>query len=108
MHKKIKWGIIAAKPTSTIWRCNDTSIQDMPLRDISGTKVKAYSEFQYYSAYDDNDSYMISLQGIKTDEQNTPGNVEIRRDNSFRIKHIRVRGSLVEVLSKISEMDYKL
>lgn len=51
---------------------------------------------------------MISSQGIKTDEQNTSGNVEIRRDNSFRIKHIRVRVSLVEVLSKINEMDYKL
>lgn len=44
----------------------------MPLRDISGTRVKAYSEFQYYLTYDDNDPYMISLQGIKTH-----GNVEI-------------------------------
>jgi hypothetical protein len=51
---------------------------------------------------------MIFLQGIKTDKQNTIGNVEIRRDNGFRIKHTRVRGSLVELLSKINEMDYNL
>lgn len=94
---------------NTVWRCNecmvfyDTSIQDMPLGDISRTGVKTYSEFQYYPTYDLNDSDMVFIQGINPDEQSIPG-VEILRDDN-RVRHIRVRGSLVEAMAALNEMD---
>jgi hypothetical protein len=100
--------------TKTIWICSncsqtyDTSIQDAPLRDISNTGVKTYPEFEYYQKYDENDSNMIFAEGIDLSEQgNTPKNVGILRDDGFRIRHIRVRGSPVEALSAMNKLDDK-
>jgi hypothetical protein len=53
---------------------------------------------------DDNDPDMIFIQQINPDDRNTPGNVEILRDDT-RVKHIRVRGSPVEVLASMNELD---
>jgi len=69
--------------TKTIWICSncsqtyDTCIQDAPLRDISSTRVKAYSEFQYYPKYDESDPDMIFADGIDLSgvQDSTPGNV---------------------------------
>lgn len=84
----------------------DTNTQDMPLRDISSTRVKAYSEFQYYPTMDENDPDMIFIQGIDLSgvEDSTSGNVEILRDDQ-RVKHIRVRGSPVEAMASMNEID---
>ncbi|MGA7369411.1 MAG: hypothetical protein WBX01_09790 [Nitrososphaeraceae archaeon] len=79
----------------------DTNTQDTPLRDISG--VKAYSEFQYYKVLDENDPDMIFIQGINPDEQGLPKNIEILKDDGIREKH--VRGSPVEVMAALNELD---
>ena len=97
----------------TIWRCNncmayyDTNIQDLPLKNISSQRIRAYPEFEYYQEYDENDINTIFMQGIDADElgyQSSPKTVEILRDDN-RVKHIKVRGSLVEALAAMNEMD---
>jgi len=89
--------------TKTIWICSnctqtyDTSIQESPLKNISGQRIKTYPEFEYYQVYDETDPNLIFVEGIDLSEQgNTPKNVDILRDDGFRIRHIRVRGSPVK------------
>jgi ribosomal protein L37AE/L43A len=96
---------------NTIWRCNecmtyyDTNIQDFPLKNISNSGVKTYSEFQYYPVFDEDAPDMIFMQGINPDEQSSiPKNVEILRDDN-RVKHIQVKGSLVVAIAAMNEMD---
>jgi ribosomal protein L37AE/L43A len=42
------------KETGTMWRCNecmeyyDTSIQDVPVKDLRESKVRTYTELQHY------------------------------------------------------------
>jgi len=38
-------------------------------------------------------------------EQNSPGNIEIVRDDDFRIKHIKVKGLPTEALAAMNELD---
>ena len=84
----------------------DTSIQDMPLKNIRGQRIRTYPEFEY-QVNDENDINTIFMQGIDADElgyQSVPKNAEILRDDD-RVKHIKVRGSLVEALAAMNEMD---
>jgi hypothetical protein len=99
------------KETGTIWRCNecmqyyDTSIQDVPVKDISEPKVKVYPELDKYPTYDESDVYLPFVQGIDIDEYDSVHrNIEILRDED-RVKHIRVKGSLIEVLKTMNELD---
>ena len=51
---------------------------------------------------------MIFMQGIYPEEyDNTPGNVEIIRDEGFRNKHIRVRGSPIDAMAAMNRLDDK-
>lgn len=97
---------------NTIWRCNecmvyyDTNIQDLPLKNISGHRIRTSPEFEYYQVYDENDINTIFMQGIDADEQGSiPRNVEMLRDDGFRIKHIRVKGLPTEALAAMRELD---
>ena len=84
----------------------DTNIQDMPLKDISSTGVKTYPEFQYYPVFEEDGPAMIFMQGINPDEERSiPKNVVILRDDGFRNRHVKVRGSPVEAISVMNEMD---
>jgi hypothetical protein len=87
----------------------DTSIPDLPLKNINGQRIKAYPEFEYYQVYDENDIYTIFMQGIDADRlryQSVPKNVEILRDDD-RVKHIRVRGTLVGALAAMNDLEGK-
>ncbi|HZD36653.1 MAG TPA: hypothetical protein VE130_15725 [Nitrososphaeraceae archaeon] len=78
---------------------SDTNIQGIPLKCISSSGVKTYSEFQYYPVLDDNDPDMVFIQDINLEEQGLPGDIEILLDDGFGIKHIRVKGLPIEALS---------
>jgi hypothetical protein len=98
--------------SKTIWRCNecteyyDTNNQDVPLKDISELRVKTYPELSYYQTWDEEDPNMVFMEQIDLGEQNIPRNVEILRDD-HRVKHIRIRGSPVEALAAMNELDGK-
>lgn len=63
--------------------------------------MKTYPELDKYPIFEDNDIHMPFVQGIDPDEYDSvPGNVEVLRDDC-RIKHIHVKGSLVEALAAI-------
>jgi hypothetical protein len=55
--------------------------------------------------YDESDVYLPFVQGIDIDEYDSVHrNIEILRDED-RVKHIRVKGSLIEVLKTMNELD---
>lgn len=99
------------KDTETIWRCNecmqyyDTSIQDVPIKDMSESKVKVYPELDRYPTYDTEDPNMVFVEGIDIGEQGSIPGVEVLRDDGFRHKHIRVKGLPIEALSSMNEID---
>jgi hypothetical protein len=102
------------KETGTIWRCNecmqyyDTSIQDVPVKDIRDTKVKAFPELDHYPTADEDDVWLPFVQGVDpdADEQDIPRNIEVISDDG-RHKHIRVKGLPTEALAAMNELDDK-
>ena len=44
------------------------AIQDLPLKNISGQRIRAYPEFEYYQVYDENDINTIFIYGIDADK----------------------------------------
>ncbi|MGA7370209.1 MAG: hypothetical protein WBX01_13865 [Nitrososphaeraceae archaeon] len=75
------------------------------MKNISSSGVKTFPEFEYYPTYDDADPNLMFAEGIDLSEQDNIPGIEIIRDDGFRIRHIRVRGSLVEAMATINEMD---
>src|SRR5918996_5257647 len=95
-----------------MWFCSacvqyyDTKIQDVPIKNLSESKVKTFPELDKYPTYGENDIYMSFVQGIDPDEYDSiPRNVEVLRDDGFRIEHIRVRGLPTEALAAMNELD---
>jgi hypothetical protein len=75
-----------------IWICSecyeqyDTNIQDAPLKDISGPRVKTYPELKFNPTYDELDVHMPFVEAINFKET---GEVELVRSSSDRrIQHI--------------------
>ncbi len=103
------------KETKTIWRCNecmqyyDTSIQDVPIKNINDSRVKTYAELEHYHQLDDEDIYLPFVQGVDPDadsEDYVPSNVEVISDNG-RHRHIRVKGDITKAIADMNEMDDK-
>jgi hypothetical protein len=102
------------KDTETIWRCNecmqyyDTSIQDVPIKDLSESKVKVYPELDKYPTYDIEDPNMVFVEGIDIEEQdnNIPGNLEVVYDDG-KHKKVRVKGLPAEALAMMNEVAKK-
>lgn len=100
------------KDTETIWICSncsqvyDTKIQDAPIKDMSESKVRTYTELSHYPTYEENDIYMPFVQGIDPDADagDIPSNIEVVSDDG-RHKHIRVKGLPTEALATMNEMD---
>jgi len=99
------------KETGTIWRCNecmeyyDTSIQDVPVKDLSESKVRTYPELDRYPTYDESDVYLPFVEGINPDtDGDITSNIEVVYLDGLR-KHIRVKGLPTEALSIMNELD---
>ena len=96
-----------------MWYCEacfsyyDTHIQDVPIKNIKDSRVGVYAELEHYHQLDDEDIYLPFVQGIDPDPDadNIPRNIEVVYDDSFRHKHIRVKGIPTEALSAMNEMD---
>ncbi|HZD35627.1 MAG TPA: hypothetical protein VE130_10515 [Nitrososphaeraceae archaeon] len=103
------------KGTKTIWRCNecmeyyDTKIQDKPISNNKGFKVRPHHEINRYPKFAEDDTNIPFLKGISLDEKQGSNNIEIlRQSTDGRIKKIHVKGSLVEALSaNLNELDGK-
>lgn len=99
--------------TETIWICSfcsqtyDTKIQDVPIKDLSESKVRTYSELSHYPTYEENDIYMPFVEGIDPDaDADIQSNIEVVYDDG-RHKKVRVKGLPTEALSIMNEMDDK-
>ena len=87
----------------------DTSIQDVPLKNINDSRVKAYPELDHYPTAEENDIWLPFVQGIDPDaDEDIPNNIEVISDDGFRHKHIRVKGMPTEALAAMNELDNKL
>ena len=85
----------------------DTSIQDVPVKDVSESKVKTYTELTHYATYDINDPNMVFVEGVAIDEDSeecVPRNVEVVSDDGHH-RHIRVKGLPAEALAAMWELD---
>ncbi|MGH9983826.1 MAG: hypothetical protein ACRD8W_07715 [Nitrososphaeraceae archaeon] len=95
-----------------MWYCSacvqyyDTKIQDVPIKDLSESKVRVSAELQHYPTYGENDIYSPFIEAINPDSDETeiPSNIEIVSDDGHR-KHIRVKGLPIEALSAMREQD---
>jgi hypothetical protein len=98
------------KHTRTIWRCDncsefyDTKIQDTPISNNEGFKVRPHHEINRYPRLDKNDVNTPFIKGINLDELENSFNIEIQRQSADRrIQHIRIKGSPTEALVAMNE-----
>jgi ribosomal protein L37AE/L43A len=100
------------KDSDTIWRCDncmeyyDTKIQDSPIKDNSGFKVKPHSDLMFYPTEDAEDIPFV--QGINPDtidEEDQPDIEIVRTSADRRIQHIHVKCSPERALRLIAEQD---
>lgn len=96
-----------------MWYCSacvqyyDTKIQDVPIKDLSESKVRTYTELDHYPTYEENDRYLPFVEGVNPDaDEDIPSNIEIISDNGKNV-HIKVKGSPTEALAIMNEMDKK-
>ncbi|MGH9986377.1 MAG: hypothetical protein ACRD8W_20735 [Nitrososphaeraceae archaeon] len=85
----------------------DTKIQDVPIKDLSESKVRVSAELEHYHTYEEDDIWLPFVEGINPgadSEQDIPGNIEVVSDDGHR-KHIRVKGLPTEALSAMRELD---
>lgn len=96
-----------------MWYCSacveyyDTNIQDVPIKNISESKVRVSAELEHYPTYEENDIYSPFIEAINpnADElEDIPNNIEVVSDDG-RHKHIRVKGLSIEALSAMRELD---
>jgi hypothetical protein len=95
------------------WFCDgcgqhyDTKIQDIPLVDTTDFKLTPYTGLRYYPEYDENDPNLPFVHSIDVDK--LAGEAEVvevvKTSPDQRVKHIRVKGSPVEALSAMKEME---
>lgn len=97
-----------------MWYCSacvqyyDTKIQDVPIKDLSDSKVRVSAELQHYPTYDEGDIYSPFIEAINpdADSEDIPSGIEIVSDDGHN-KHIRVKGLPTEALSAMNELDGK-
>jgi len=82
--------------TDTIWRCDncqeyyDTKIQDTPIANNKGFKIRPHHEINRYPKFDEDDSNVPFVKSINLDEPEN-SNIEILRQSADRrIQHIRI------------------
>ena len=102
--------------TETIWMCSncsqmyDTSIQDVPVKDISESKVRTYTELDHYPTAEEGDIFVPFIEGFgpaaddDDDDEYVPRNIEVISDNGMH-KHIRVKGLSTEALAAMNDDD---
>ncbi|HZA68327.1 MAG TPA: hypothetical protein VE548_01405 [Nitrososphaeraceae archaeon] len=97
--------------TNTIWRCDnclsyyDTKIQDTPIIDKPGIKLKSYHDL--YRQSDEDDLNILFVEGIDIESRDSEENgvQTIRASADKRVQHIRVKGSPTKALSAMNEID---
>jgi hypothetical protein len=82
------------------WFCNqcgqqyDPKIQDVPIKDLSTSKVRVWAELAHYPTYEENDPYLPFAEGIDMDdiveEEKDIQLISSSPDN--RIQKLHVRG----------------
>lgn len=94
-----------------MWYCEacvqyyDTKIQDVPIKNISDSKVRVSAELEHYHQTDDEDIFMPFVQGIDPDaDEYIPSNIEVLSDDGHN-KYIRVKGDITKALAAMNEMD---
>jgi ribosomal protein L37AE/L43A len=94
--------------TETIWMCSncsqmyDTSIQDVPVKDISESKVRTYTELDHYPTYEEDDMFTPFIEGINPDREedyDQEGVELVSPSYDNRMQHIRVKGDITKALS---------
>jgi ribosomal protein L37AE/L43A len=96
------------KETGTMWRCNEcmeyynTSIQDVPVKDLRESKVKTYTELSHYPTYEEDDMFTPFIEGINPDREedyDQEGVELVSPSYDNRMQHIRVKGDITKALS---------
>jgi ribosomal protein L37AE/L43A len=96
------------KETGTMWRCNEcmeyynTSIQDVPVKDLRESKVKTYTELSHYPTYEEDDMFTPFIEGINPDREedyDQEGVELVSSSYDNRMQHIRVKGDITKALS---------
>ncbi|MGC1133744.1 MAG: hypothetical protein WA941_13040 [Nitrososphaeraceae archaeon] len=94
--------------TNSIWMCSncsqmyDTSIQDVPVKDLRESKVRTYAELDHYPTAEEDDIWLPFVQGISPDQEedyDQQGVELISSSADNRIQHIRVKGDITKALS---------
>lgn len=85
----------------------DTRLQDRPLTDITDFKLVPHTDLRHYAQFDENDPNLPFVHSIDVDR--LAGEAEVveivKTSPDQRVKHIRVKGSPVEVMAAMKEFD---
>lgn len=99
------------KDSDTIWRCDncmqwyDTKIQDSPIKDKSGFKIRPYHDLQHYPTEDDDSPFFEAINVDTMDEEDSPDIEIVSSSADQRKQHIHVKGSPERALRLIAERD---
>lgn len=68
----------------------DISIQDVPVKDISESKVRTYTELDHYPTAEEVDIFVPFIEGFgpasdDDDDEYVPRNIEVKSDNAQRL-----------------------
>jgi hypothetical protein len=95
------------KETGTMWRCNecmeyyDTSIQDVPIKDIKESRVEAYPELDHYPTAEEDDVWVPFIERINVDQEEDYPDQEgvelVSSSHDIRIQHLK--GDITKALS---------
>jgi DNA-directed RNA polymerase subunit RPC12/RpoP len=89
------------------WFCSqcgqqyDPKIQDVPIKDLSTSKVRVWAELAHYPIYEENDPYLPFAEGIDMDDivEEEKDIQLISSSPDLRIQKIRVKGDISKALS---------
>jgi ribosomal protein L37AE/L43A len=95
--------------TNSIWMCSncsqmyDTSIQDVPVKDIKESRVKTFPELDHYPTTDEDDVWLPFIEGIDPDQEeedyDQQGVELVSSSADNRIQHLKVKGDITKALS---------
>jgi len=96
------------KETGTMWRCNEcmeyynTSIQDVPVKDLIESKVRTFPELDHYPTAEEDDIWLPFIESINPDQEedyDQEGVELVSASHDNRIQHLKVKGDITKALS---------
>jgi hypothetical protein len=80
----------------------NTSIQDVPVKDLIESKVRTFPELDHYPTAEEDDIWLPFIESINPDQEedyDQEGVELVSASHDNRIQHLKVKGDITKALS---------